>query len=144
MHSFGDAIPTTGVPMPTALARLRDRWGSGAPGPAPSFFCSRWLFLRLLGLVYLAAFVSLWVQVHGLVGSRGILPVADYLTAGARQLGTERYYLVPTLCWLDFSDAFLDRQCAAGTVCSCLLILGLAPVPMLLILWALYLSLSVA
>jgi len=35
------------------------------------------LFLRLLGLVYLAAFVSFAVQAQGLVGSHGILPLAN-------------------------------------------------------------------
>jgi len=99
----------------------------------------------LLGLVYLAAFVSLWVQVKGLVGSHGILPVEDFLTAVSRQLsGAERFYLVPTLCWLNPSDEFLSGLCAGGVLLSCLLILGLAPVPVLLFLWAFYLSLTVA
>ena len=39
-----------------------------------SQFLSRWVFLRLLGAIYLIAFVSLWVQVDGLLGSGGILP----------------------------------------------------------------------
>src|SRR5689334_22691089 len=95
-------------------------WGTSPPGPGsgPPFFLSRWLFLRLLGCVYLVAFLSLWVQVHGLVGSRGILPVRDYLADVRGFTGPERYYLVPTLCWLDDSDAFLDRQCAAGVLLS--------------------------
>ena len=37
------------------------------------------MFLRGLGLVYLAAFASMAVQVDGLIGSHGILPAADYL-----------------------------------------------------------------
>ena len=39
----------------------------------------RALFLRLLCLVYAIAFASLWGQIEGLVGSAGILPVADFL-----------------------------------------------------------------
>jgi hypothetical protein len=35
---------------------------------------SRELFLRGLGLIYLIAFVSLWVQVDGLAGSSGLAP----------------------------------------------------------------------
>jgi predicted DCC family thiol-disulfide oxidoreductase YuxK len=35
-----------------------------------------WLFVRLLAAVYFAAFTSLAVQVRGLIGSRGILPVS--------------------------------------------------------------------
>src|SRR5262249_52636346 len=45
----------------------------------PSYDLTRWLFLRLLALVYLIAFLSLHVQMPGLIGSHGILPVADFL-----------------------------------------------------------------
>ena len=38
------------------------------------------LFLRLLGLVYLAAFASFGAQVTGLVGSEGILPLTQDLS----------------------------------------------------------------
>ena len=37
------------------------------------------VFVRALGLVYLVAFLSLRVQVLGLFGSDGILPIAEYL-----------------------------------------------------------------
>ncbi len=111
---------------------------------APTYLRSRWLFLRLLGVVYLAAFLSLWKQIKGLVGRRGILPLEDYLEAVRQQTGRERYRLVPTLCWLDASDRGLDRLCAGGVILSGLLILGIAPAPVLLLLWADYLSLSAA
>ena len=56
----------------SALTRLL--WGrSVAP---PTYAAGSILFLRLMGLVFLGAFVSVWTQVDGLVGSRGILPVA--------------------------------------------------------------------
>ena len=58
------------------------------PAAAPTYFVIRWLFLRLLALAYLAAFLSLAVQVTGLVGSQGILPahvLLDWvLLAGGR------------------------------------------------------------
>src|SRR4029077_10818231 len=44
----------------------------------PTYFISSALFLRLLGVVYLVAFVSLWTQIDGLVGDHGISPVANY------------------------------------------------------------------
>ena len=43
------------------------------------FALTEGLFLRLLGLVYLCAFGSLWPQILGLVGSAGIEPVATNL-----------------------------------------------------------------
>jgi hypothetical protein len=110
----------------------------------PGYFLSRWLFLRLLGIIYLIAFISFWVQFDGLIGKDGILPVSEFLARQGPQLGAARYHLLPTFCWLNESNAFLHSQCAAGTVLSTLLIVGIAPIPVLLLLWALYLSLSTA
>jgi len=96
------------------------RWGH-ARGSA-RLLPRRRLFLRLLGVVYLAAFLSLWVQVHGLIGSRGILPIGEYLAEVRAVTGPERYALVPTLCWLDAGDGFLDGLCGAGVILSGLLL----------------------
>ncbi len=104
---------------------------------------SRWLFLRLLGLVYLVAFVSLWVQIDGLVGSRGILPAQGLLAEASAALGSERYWELPTLYWLSPNDAMLHALCAAGSVLALLLIAGIAPAPCLALLWLAYLSLEV-
>ena len=70
----------------------------------PTHSLARWLFLRALGAVYLVAFLSLWVQVAGLVGSRGILPAATLLDWVGARTGPERYRLLPTLFWLRPSD----------------------------------------
>src|SRR5436190_20315330 len=105
-------------------------------------FLSRWLFLRLIGIIYLIAFVSLWSQIDGLVGHNGILPVTDHLTTAGGPLGPERYWWLPTLCWFNASDGFLHFQCAAGVVFSLLLIVGVAPSLDLAFLWVIYLSLS--
>jgi hypothetical protein len=117
--------------------------GRGPDAP-PTYLLARWLFLRGLGIVYLAAFVSLWVQIHGLVGSRGILPVRDFLGMVQENFGSKLYTVAPTLCWLDPSDWCLDLQCGAGAVLAGLLIIGVAPALVLFLLWALYLSLCVA
>jgi len=99
------------------------------------------LFLRLLGVVYLIAFLSLAVQVEGLVGSRGILPVGALLDWVRARTGAERYWLLPTLSWLDPSDGFLLLLCWGGALLALLLVLGLAPALLLLALFACYLSL---
>ena len=61
---------------------------------SPTYFISRWLFLRTLGLIYLIAFLSLWVQIDGLVGSNGILPARDYLSTIQDNFGNERYRII--------------------------------------------------
>src|SRR6267142_1796867 len=104
-----------------------------------SCFLSRWLFLRLLGIIYFIAFVSLWFQIDGLIGHNGILPVADYLKTAGERLGPERFWWLPTFCWFNASDGFLHLQCVAGIAVSLLLIIGIAPVLDLIFLWAIYL-----
>ncbi|MDE0322487.1 MAG: lipase maturation factor family protein [Candidatus Poribacteria bacterium] len=117
------------------------RWFWGTHTERTTFYLSRWLFLRGLGCIYLIAFLSLWVQIHGLVGSNGILPAGQYLEVVRQQIGTEGYYLVPTLFWLNTSDAFLHFLCAGGVVLSLVLIAGFVPTFALVGLWAFYLSL---
>src|SRR5713226_5347164 len=104
-----------------------------------TFRLSRWIFLRFLGLVFTIAFTSLWTQVQGLIGSRGISPAAEYLRWVGDRLGWSRWLQVPTLCWLSSSDTFLYVLCAAGAVLSLALIAGLSPRWTLLLLWADYL-----
>ncbi len=114
----------------------------------PTYVLVRWVFLRLLGIVYLIAFLSVGRQLGGLVGSRGIEPAADLMRAAheqfdARGVGLRRYLLLPTLTWISVSDGFLRGLWVAGAVLSLALIFEVAPVPMLAALWLLYLSLTV-
>jgi hypothetical protein len=121
----------------SAFARVRSAFVRERAG----CFLSRWLFLRLIGVIYLTAFVSLWSQIGGLVGHNGILPVANHLTAGGPPR-PERYWWLPTFCWFNTSDEFLHFQCAAGVGFSLLVIVGVVPGLALSLLWAIYLSLS--
>src|SRR5713101_3616255 len=110
----------------------------------PRYFCARRWFLRALPLIYLIAFVSLWVQIHGLVGSNGMSPVSQFLPAAREQLGREAYSLLPTLCWFNLGNAFLHFLCGGGVVLSLLLIAGIAPFVSLIALFVFYLSLTIA
>ncbi len=118
---------------------------SSAPqlGAPPTFVVSRWLFLRLLGVVYLIAFVSVAVQVTGLVGEHGILPAGRFLEWARATYGHAAYRLFPTLCWLGATDAALKVLSWGGAVLAVLAIAGVAPVPVLALLWLFYLSLTV-
>ncbi|MGH7945227.1 MAG: lipase maturation factor family protein [Opitutaceae bacterium] len=109
-----------------------------------SFVFGSWLFLRLLALVHVIAFVSLWVQLEGLVGPDGLLPAADYFPAVRAQLGSSAYARVPTLCWFFGAGTFLHVLCGAGVLFSLLLFSGIAPAVCLAALWAAYLSLNYA
>jgi lipase maturation factor 1 len=107
-----------------------------------------WLFLRLLAAIYFAAFASLAVQITGLIGSRGILPVSGYFAAVSRVLGVRGYWEMPTIFWVAHGDRFLQAVCWAGAAISVLLFSGLLAGYLeriaLVSLYILYLSLCTA
>ena len=110
----------------------------------PGFLLSRWLFLRLLAIVYLIAFASLAPQLPGLVGEHGLLPAGELLDAAREFFDADAYRLYPTLAWLSASDLFLQTLCWTGVVLAGAAIGGLAPVATFALLWLLYLSVTVA
>ncbi len=113
-------------------------WGNSLGGP--THHLARWLFLKLLAVVYLIAFVSAGVQILGLIGQDGITPASDWLRLVEDRIGDDRYWRVPTLCWFNASDLFLQGLCYGGAGLSILLILGITPLPILILLWVMYLS----
>src|SRR5438477_9442734 len=124
----------------SAITRLL--WGDDVRPPA--YFVARRWFLRALGLIFLIAFVSLWVQIDVLIGSNGIIPVSEFLPAARVQLGDRALSILPTLCWFNSSDAFLHFLCGGGVALSLLLIFGIAPALSLIALVVFYLSLTIA
>jgi predicted DCC family thiol-disulfide oxidoreductase YuxK len=117
-------------------------WGNDVR--PPTYFWARRWFLRTLGLIYLIAFISLWVQVDGLIGSSGMSPVNKFLPAVHQQFGERAYSFLPTLCWFNSSNGFLHFLCGGGVFLSLLLILGIAPAISLIALFTFYLSLTLA
>ncbi len=123
-------------------AITRVLWGDDVR--PPTYFVARRWFLRSLGLIYLIAFVSLWVQIDGLVGANGVAPVNQFLTAAGEQLGPRALSILPTVCWLNSGNAFLHFLCGSGVVLSLLLIFEIVPVVSLIALFVFYLSLTIA
>ena len=99
-----------------------------------------WIFLRGLGLIYVAAFYSLVVQILGLVGGHGILPLSEYLAAAHEGWGEGAYWQLPTLFWMTQSDTALIAGAWTGVVLGLLVTLGLCARPALIALFVLYLS----
>ena len=127
---------------PFASAMTRLLWGKDVR--PPTYFWARRWFLSALGLIYLVAFVSLWTQIDGLVGTKGIIPIEIYLAGAKTQIGLRAVSVLPTLCWISSSDAFLHFLCGGGVVLSVLLIVRVAPSISAGLLFVFYLSLVVA
>jgi predicted DCC family thiol-disulfide oxidoreductase YuxK len=107
----------------------------------PRYDLVSFLFLRLFGLIYLAAFASFGVQALGLIGSHGILPLADLVNGIGARVGPERFYLMPMVFWWNASDVAIQAVCWIGAGLSVLLVFNLLPRLSLLLLYVLYLSL---
>jgi hypothetical protein len=108
----------------------------------PSYWLTRFLILRLLGLVYGVAFLVLAFQALPLAGSRGLLPAALFLERVQGQLGSrlEGFYRFPGLFWLGISDGWLLGLAWLGVGLSALVLLGYANALLLAVLWGLYMS----
>jgi hypothetical protein len=100
------------------------------------------LYLRGLGIVYACAFLSLWVQIDGLIGAHGIAPAADLLAYARERLGGSAPLALPTLLWVTGpSDWALHALCALGVAAAAALLLGRAPLAAAFVAWLSYLSL---
>ncbi|HET6463149.1 MAG TPA: lipase maturation factor family protein, partial [Candidatus Krumholzibacteria bacterium] len=99
------------------------------------------LFLRAMGLVFAIAIISLWVQITSLLGDNGILPAHEFLDAVRSHFGVERFWLLPTVFWVNAGNVALHVVCALGLVGSLLALAGFVPAAGLLVAWAAYLSL---
>ena len=94
-----------------------------------TFSFASWLFLKLLGIIYLIAFWSLSTQILGLVGEAGILPAGPFLQSVSQRVGPERFLILPTVFWVDAGNAFLQGVTLAGVALSFGLALGFFDLP---------------
>lgn len=108
-----------------------------------TYAVTSYLFLKCLAVVYGIAFLSLWLQVEGLIGRNGILPADGFLAAVEARFGPERFFEFPTLFWIDAGDRTLNLLCGIGVGLSGLLFIGVLQRPVLLALWAIYLSFAI-
>jgi hypothetical protein len=99
------------------------------------------LFHRLLGLVFLDAWLSLGVQVHVLIGSRGLMPIAKFLSRARHELSFADF---PTLFWLGVNDTTLTLGIVVGVILSLVAIFGRWPRIVVAMQVALYLSFATA
>src|SRR5437867_5864614 len=112
-------------------------------GRAPtSYWLTRFVILRLLGLVYFVAFLSLARQLVPLIGQHGLLPAGHFLSGIEEQFGSrlDGFLQVPSLFWIGSSDGFLLAMAWLGMGLSMLVLLGFANAILLAVLWAIYLS----
>ena len=114
---------------------------NGAANP-PTYWLTRFVILRLLGLLYAIGFLVAINQIIPLIGSNGLLPIGNYLNLVSRSLGSDGagFLRLPSLFWLWHSDTALFAVAWIGFLLACIVIAGFANVPLLTVLWFLYMS----
>ncbi|MBI4141890.1 lipase maturation factor family protein, partial [Candidatus Woesearchaeota archaeon] len=107
-----------------------------------SYWLVRFVFLRLLGIVYFVAFLILLKQGIPLLGENGILPAKDFVIAVRAQHNSvfDAFINVPSLFMFKISDNFFLFLAWLGVLISFLVFIGFANSIMLFVLWFLYLS----
>jgi hypothetical protein len=110
--------------------------------PPPTYWLTRFVFLRLLGFLYLVGFVIALRQFRPLAGEHGLLPAPAFLEAvgDAYGHGPAAFFRLPTVFWLGASDGAFAAAAWAGIALSSCVVLGLANAPLLAALWFLYMS----
>ncbi len=115
----------------------------GVPRPADhhaTYRRSAKVFLALFGLVHLAAFASLYVQLDELIGSGGLLPAAETVRAVQERGEAVAWHEFPTIFRWNASDGALRTGAVAGILLSLLVTVGVLRKTCLLLLGVLYLS----
>jgi hypothetical protein len=103
-----------------------------------SHWLTRFVLLRLLGIVYFVAFSTIVTQGLPLLGDHGLLPASHYLEA--LKDGGAGFLDHPGLFWFGYSDGFFEVLAWLGLLVSLAVALGLANGLALLVLWVLYIS----
>src|SRR3989442_9691021 len=82
---------------------------SGVLSNPPTYWLTRFMILRLLGVVYAVAFLVAINQIVPLIGSHGLTPVGIYLNRVSAALGSDGagFRRLPSLFWLGHSDTTL-------------------------------------
>lgn len=105
-------------------------------------------FYSSVGLIYLFAFVSLYVQYPGLLGHNGVLPADLFVTRvlSQNESGSGISFLdFPTLlayapAWGIPVDCMSDFLMILGSLCSVLIIFGIQHPILFFLCWLTYLS----
>jgi len=107
-----------------------------------SYLWARWLVLRAIGLVYVVIFAGILKESQGLIGPRGVTPVADFCALLTRLFpnAVERFIRAPSLFWISTQPTMIDALGWVGLVAAAALVFNLWPRGALVACWISLLS----
>lgn len=83
------------------------------------YWLTRFCFQRLLGFIYLAAFLVTLNQFRPLIGAHGLVPAQLFMKR-------VKFWEAPSLFWLNSSDSFLALIAGAGVLLSIAAVTGIS------------------
>jgi Lipase maturation factor len=115
---------------------------SDMPRAARTYWLTRFVILRLLGVIYAVAFLVAINQIIPLIGADGLLPLNIFLQNVSHALGSDgaAFVRLPSIFWLWHSDGALLTIAWIGFILALLVAAGYANAIILFILWFLYMS----
>ena len=130
-----------------------DMCAAGTLRPCVSYWLTRFVLLRLMGLVYFTAFLVAANQLVPLVGHDGLLPADRFMEQVRGHYGSfwNAFWKTPdatfyggqfplSVFWWSTSDAMIRAVSWTGVLVSAVVLAGYANALMLLLLWLLYMS----
>lgn len=107
-----------------------------------SYWLTRFIILRWVGLVYFVAFCAAGRQFTALAGEHGLTPSGLFVERVLQQLGArgEAFLQIPSVFWLNWSDGFMTTLAWVGAGLSFVVVMGYANAIGMLVLWGLYMS----
>ena len=108
----------------------------------PTYWLTRFMILRLLGVVYAIAFLVAINQILPLIGSGGLTPVNIFIDHVNNTLGSKwnSFWRLPSLFWFWHSDTALLSMAWIGFILSLVVVAGFANASLLAVLWFVYMS----
>ena len=107
----------------------------------PTYWLTRFLILRQLGVVYAVAFLATILQIIPLIGEHGLTPVNIFAQHVTDNIGvTDAFFRLPSFFWINHSDTALLTLAWLGFILSLVVVAGFANSIILAVLWLLYMS----
>jgi hypothetical protein len=98
------------------------------------------IFIRLVSLVFLFAFIDSVLQFNYLIGENGCAPVRDFLNTAHSLYGSRAFFKFPGLFWISSTNLFISCVFILGIISSLLSVLGISVSLNLLISFICWLS----
>src|ERR1700742_4959362 len=96
--------------------------------PEKSYWLTRFMILRLLGLVYAVAFLVAINQLVPLIGSNGLIPLNIFIKNAVEGVGSTGagFVRLPSIFWFWHSDGALITVSWIGFILSLVVVAGFA------------------